>query len=126
MWSKGTIGITCAVLICMACVLWMAARGRNSLTTQTYSQFLDQVQSGQVASVIVSGRNSGAVEATCRLKDGKTVRTVLPADYRDALAAMQNNLVNIEIRDFSVDAFSLLMKATPFLLVLGIWICLVI
>jgi ATP-dependent Zn protease len=124
--SKGKIAITCAVVICVAGVLWMAITGQRSLTTYTYSQFLEQVHSGQVASVIVIGSNSGAVEATCRLKDGKTVRTVLPSDYRDALVAMQNKLVSIEIRDSFSGPFPLLIKATPFLLVLGIWIYLMI
>jgi hypothetical protein len=80
---------------------------QRSLATFTYSQFLDQVRSGQVASVVVIGSNSGAVEAICRLKDGKTVRTVLPSDYRDALVAIQDKLVNIEIRDVSSEPFRL-------------------
>jgi ATP-dependent Zn protease len=124
--SKGKILITCVVLICVAGVLWMATNGQGSLTTYTYSRFLDQVHSGQVASVVVIDSNSGAVEAACRLKDGKTVRTVLPSDYRDALVAMQDKLVNIEIRDSTLGPFSLLIKAMPFLLLLGIWIYLMI
>lgn len=124
--SKGKILITCVVLICVAGVLWMATNGQGSLTTYTYSRFLDQVHSGQVASVVVIDSNSGAVEAACRLKDGKTVRTVLPSDYRDALVAMQDKLVNIEIRDSALGPFSLLIKAMPFLLLLGIWIYLMI
>jgi hypothetical protein len=76
--------------------------------------------------VIVTRSNSGAVEATCRLKDGKTVRAVLPSDYRDALVAMQDKLVNIEIRNSSSGPFSLLINATPFFLLLGVWIFLMI
>jgi hypothetical protein len=74
--SKGKIAITCTALICVAGVLWMATTGQRSLATYTYSQFLDQVHSGQVASVIVIGNNSAGVEATCRLKNGKSVRIV--------------------------------------------------
>ena len=126
MTSKSTIAILCAALICAAGVLWMATAGQRSLTTLTYSQFLEQVRNGQVASVIVIGANSGAVQATCSLKDGNTVRTVLPADYRDAMVAMQDKLVNIEIRDSSSEPFRLFMNATPFLLLLGFWILLMI
>lgn len=120
--SKGKIAITCAVLIGVAGVLWMATASQRSLTTITYSQLLDQVLSGQVASVVVIGSNSGAVEATCGLKEGKTVRTVLPSDYRDALVAMRDKLVNIEIRDASSEPLRYLINATPFLLLLGVWI----
>src|SRR5690348_6262535 len=126
MGSKGKTAITCAILVCVAGALWIATAGKRSLTSYTYSEFLDQVHSGQVASVVVIGSNSGAVEATCRLKDGKTVRTVLPSDYRDALVAMQDKLVNIEIRDSSSGSFSLLINAAPFLMLLGIWIYLMI
>jgi hypothetical protein len=72
------------------------------------------------------GGNSGAIQAICRLKDGNAVRTVLPSDYRDALVAMQNKLVNVEIRDSSSGSLRLVMKATPFFLLLGVWILLAI
>src|SRR2546425_6990115 len=124
--SRGKIAITCGVLVCVAGVLWMTTTGQRSLTTYTYSQFLDQVHSGQVAGVVVIGSNSGAVEATCWLKDGKAARTVLPSDYKDALLAMQDKLVNIEIRDSSSEPLRLLMNATPFLLLLGVWVVLMI
>jgi ATP-dependent Zn protease len=124
--SKQKIAVTCGVLVCVAGVLWMTTTGQGSPTMYTYSQFLDQVHSGQVASVVVIGSNSGVVEATCRLRDGKTARTVLPSDYKDALLAMQDKLVNIEIRAFSPEPLRLFMKATPFLLLLGIWVVLMI
>ena len=73
------------------------------------------------------GSNSGAIQAICRLKDGNAVRTVLPSDYRDAMVAMQDKLlVNVEIKDSSSGSLQLLIKATPFLLLLGVWIFLVI
>ena len=74
----------------------------------------------------IMGSNSGAIQAICRLKDGNAERTVLPSDYRDAMVAMQDKLVNVEIRDSSSGPLHLVMNATPFLLLLGIWIFLVI
>jgi len=124
--SKAKIATACVALVCVAAVLWMAATGRRSLTTYTYSQFLDQVYRGQVASVVVIAGNSRAVEATCRLKDGRAARTVLPSDYKDALLAMREALVNIEIRDPSSEPLRLLMNAAPFLLLLGVWAVLMI
>jgi ATP-dependent Zn protease len=92
----------------------------------TYSQFLDRVRTGQIAGVIVMGSNSGATAAICRLKDGNSVRTVLPRDYRDTLVAMQDNQVNIEIRDAASEPLQLLWKASPFLLLLGVWVFLML
>src|SRR5229473_1982750 len=97
--TKTKIAIICAVLICLAGALWMAQTSQPSSTTLTYSQFLEKVRTGQIASVIVMGSNSGAIQAICRQKDGNTEQTVLPSDYRDALAAMQEKQVNFEIRD---------------------------
>src|ERR1019366_942572 len=124
--SKATIAIICAVLISVAGVLWIATTSQRSLTALTYSQFLEKVRTGQVASVIVMGSNSGAIQAICRLKDGNAVRTVLPSDYRDAMVAMQDKLVNVEIRESSSGPLQLIMNATPFLLLLGVWIFLMI
>src|SRR5712692_5135442 len=82
--SKAKFVILCAVVICLAGVLRTIGSQRD-LRKLTYSQFLERVQAGQVASVIVIGSSSGATQVTCRLKDGNTVRTVLPSDYRDAI-----------------------------------------
>jgi hypothetical protein len=119
--SKRKVAITCGLLVIAGGALWMTTKGQGFQTTYTYSQFLDQVHRGQVASVVVTGSKSGPVEASCRMKDGKGARTVLPPDYRDALIAMQDRLVDIEIRDPSREPLRLLMNATPFLLLLGVW-----
>src|SRR5262245_8244747 len=96
--SKRKITIMCALLICIAGVLAIATTGKRPLTTYSYSQFLDQVRNGQVASVVIIDSNSGATGVTFRLKDGQVAQTVLPSEYKDALRAMEEKLVNIEIR----------------------------
>jgi cell division protease FtsH len=120
--SKLTIAIVCAVVLLLAALLWVTSH--PTLKTLTYSQFLEQVRMGRVASVIITGSSSGATPATCRLKDGNTMRTVLPLDYRDAMAAMQDKMINIEIRDASSAPLRYFANATPFLLLLGVWIIL--
>jgi ATP-dependent Zn protease len=124
--SRAKIAIICAVLIGVAGVLWVAITGQRSLTTVTYSQFLERVRTGQIAGAILMAGNSGGTEAICRLKEGTEVRTVLPSDYRDALLAMLDNQVNIEIRGSAAGTLPLFMKASPFLLLLGVWIFLMI
>src|SRR5262249_38362720 len=83
MGSKRKIAVVFIALGCLGVVLWLANPGKSSLTTYTYSQFLDQVRGGEVASVVVMGSNSGAADATYRLKSGESVRTVLPSEYGD-------------------------------------------
>ena len=122
---KAKIPIIWAVAICLAGILWIAG-SRRGLTTLTYSEFIEQVRAGQIASVTIIGGNSSATQATCRLKDGNTVRTVLPSDYRDAMVAMQDKLVNIEIQDSSSGPLRPILNAAPFLLLLGVWSFLVI
>jgi ATP-dependent Zn protease len=122
--SKTRIAILCVVLLGVLGLLWWAGAGQGSIPALTYSRFLEEVRTGQVAAAIIFGNNSGAIQATCTLKNGKTVRTVLPSDYRDALRVMRDNLVNIEIRDASSGSLRILMNATPFLLLLGLWILL--
>jgi hypothetical protein len=115
--------ITAATVVIVAATIWVAAeKGHGAEPRLTYSQFLASVQSGQVASVIILGTNSGAVTAICRLADGGTVRTVLPADYRDALHALQNKQVNIEIRDSSTEPLRLLINMTPFIILMAFWL----
>jgi ATP-dependent Zn protease len=122
--SMPRIAILCAVVICLAGLLWMAAGSGGGQSKLTYSQFLEQVRAGQVTSVTIIGSHSGVTPATCRLKDGNTVRTVLPSDYRDALAAMQDKLVDIEIQDASSGRLRFFTNATPFFLLLGVWVVL--
>ena len=121
-----SVAIICAVLICVAGALWVATTNQRSLTTLTYSKFLEKVRTGQIAGVIVMDSNSGATEAICRLKDGNAARTVLPSDYKDALAAMQDKLVNVEIRHSSSGPLRLFINAAPFFVLLGVWIFLMI
>ena len=122
--SKAKLAIICTVLISVAGVLWMTKTSQRSLNTLTYSQFLEKVRTGQIATVIIMGSNSGAIRAICQLKDGNVEQTVLPSDYRDAMAAMQDKLVNIEIRDSSSVPLQLLYYS-PFILILAVWIFLV-
>jgi ATP-dependent Zn protease len=123
--SKAKIAIICVVVICLASVL-LTSGSRRGPTMMTYSEFVAQVRAGRVASATVIGSNSGATQATCHLKDGNTVGTVLPSDYRDAMAAMQDKLVNIEIQGSSSGPLRPIVNAAPFLLLLAVWIFLVI
>ena len=122
--TKQKIAIACGAIMLLAAMTWAVTTHQRSVTTYTYSHFLTLVRGGKLAGVVIFDNNSGAAAATCSLKDGNTGRTVLPANYKDALRAMQEQLVNIEIRGGSAEVQ--LVKATPFLLLLALWIILLI
>jgi ATP-dependent Zn protease len=119
MTSKLRTALICAVGILLA---GMALASQRSQSKLTYSQFLEQVRSGQVVSVIVKWSNSGATQATCRLRDGTNARTILPSDYRDAMVAMQEKRVNVEIQDPYSGPLGLIGRAVPFFVLIGVWV----
>ena len=109
------------VLIGVAALLWAVIQNRPSPPKATYSQFLEQVQAGRVSKAIIEAEHTGANPVTYSLKDGSRARTVLPWDYRSALEAMQQKMVDIEIRDASSRWIRVLLNASPFLVLLGFW-----
>ena len=121
--SKLKIAVLCLVLICAAGAVWLTTQSQQDVPNSTYSEFLHEVRSGHVTNVVLVGN---AVKATYRLKDGKTVETTLPSDYKDALTTLQEKQVNIEIRDSSSDPRRLAVNAVPFFLLLGFWLLLLI
>lgn len=114
------VGFTAVILL--GVLGWMLSGKERYPIKATYSQFLQQVRDGRVASVIIIASSSSASQATYILKGGEERRTVLPSHYRDALAAMQESHVEIEIRP---GGSPVLMNAAPFLLLLAVWVFLV-
>ena len=98
----------------------VATRGPVHAPTVSYTQFLDEVRSGRISNVIITPNNSGSVRATSRWKQDRTVETVLPADYRDALEAMLEENVDVEIQPRPAGW----ANAAPFLTLAGSWVVL--
>jgi len=120
--TKITTALLAAALLCAAILIWTSAGSHAGQSTISYSQFLQQVEGGQVAEVKISAGDSAADAAKIRLKDGHTAKTVLPGDYSVALAAMQQRMVNVEIQDASASPMRLVINAGPFLILLAVWI----
>ena len=109
------------VLFVAATLAWTVSQNKPSPPNATYSQFLEQVQAGRVSKAIIEAEHTGANPVTYSLKDGRQARSVLPWDYRSALEAMQQKMVDIEIRDASSQWIRVLLNASPFLVLLGFW-----
>lgn len=111
-----------AVLIGVAVLLWAVVQNKPTPPKATYSQFLQQVQAGRVTNAVIVASNRGPNPVDYNLKDGARMHTVLPHNDRDALEAMQQKLVDIEIQDGSSRWTQVLWNATPFLLLVAFWL----
>jgi cell division protease FtsH len=112
-----------SVLAVVAATLVIAISQRPLQPRATYSEFLKRVQAGEVAKATVEvAARSGVDQIDYTLKNGNRVKTVVPSDDREALAAMRDKLVSVEIRDASSTPLRLLLNATPFLLLLALWV----
>jgi len=108
------VKILCAALVLTAGIWWILGRGEERLPMVSYTRFLGEVGDGQVANAVVSG----GARTTFQKTDGSRAATVLPPDYRDALAVMLEKGVNIEIQE----GRSMAKNAAPFLVLLGCWV----
>jgi ATP-dependent Zn protease len=110
------------VLLVVAIALALAVGDRtNRVAMATYTDFLQQVQAGAVDNARIVTPDAGATQVIYKLKNGSRMQTIAPRDYREALTAMQQMLVNVEIRDAGSQRFRVLLNSAPFLILLGVW-----
>jgi ATP-dependent Zn protease len=108
------------VLLAVAALLFAVVRSRPTPVKATYSQFLSQVQSGEVLKATINNAHPGANPVEYSLKDGTRMESVLPANYRDALDAMQQKVVNVEI-EAGPQWPRFAANSAPFLILMGFW-----
>jgi ATP-dependent Zn protease len=108
-------------VLVVAAALALAVGNRSNGTRATYSEFLRQVQAGQVTKAVIVAGNSGANPITYSLKNGSRENTFLPKDYGDVLATLQRKMVNIEIQDAAWQWLRMMSNAAPFFALLGFW-----
>jgi cell division protease FtsH len=84
----------------------------------TYTQFIHDVTDHKVKEVTVNG-----MEVKGTYTDGTAFHTLKPADYPDVYKVLQDNGVNIDIKEpNSSNWVSIMVNAIPFILVLVFWI----
>ena len=110
------------VMICTAFLLWNVVKsgspGREK--TYTFTQFMEEVQNGNVAEVTIQNGN----QVGGKLKNGNLVfRTTIPANYPDIYKALQDQKVSIDIKEANSNNWvTLLVNASPFILLIAFWI----
>jgi cell division protease FtsH len=109
------------VLICVAVLLWTVVRsgGRQKERQLSFTAFLQEVDAGKVKSVTISGN-----EVQGEYKTGDMgLRTTIPMNYPDATTRMIEKGVDINVKESSSSGWvSLLVNASPFILLLAFWI----
>jgi ATP-dependent Zn protease len=112
--------LSVALLCVLAAGVWVVRRPQPSVT---YSQFLAHVKAGEVKEATVTVEpGSGTDLIAYTLANGSQMKTVIPPDYREAMAAMREKMVDVEMRDGSSTPVRLLTNSIPFFLLLGVWI----
>ncbi|MBZ5591541.1 MAG: ATP-dependent zinc metalloprotease FtsH [Acidobacteriia bacterium] len=109
------------VLICVAVLLWTVVRTGKSKTQDpiNFSQFLDDVENARVKAVTFNG-----TDVTGDYKDvNKGFRTQVPINYPDLYKKLEDKKVTMDFKEAnSGNWISLLVNASPFILLLAFWI----
>lgn len=107
------------VILGSALVLWQITRRGNQtppVPEISYSDFLSQVQNGNVSSVRLSGRRATGVD-----RAGKSFQVIVPTAQSDLMAALQQNKVEIWLSNDEVSSSAWLFNLAPLVLLAFIW-----
>ncbi len=109
------------VLIMVVVLFWTVVRtGQHRDDRQlTFTQFVNDVKANKVKDVTING-----MEVHGAYKDDNTrLHTLIPANYPDIYKLLQENGVNIDIKEAnSGNWISILVNAVPFILLFAFWI----
>jgi len=109
------------VLICVAVLLWTVVRTGKNRPQQTvnFSQFLADVEAGKVKTVTFRGTDVQGDYKDANL----SFNTQVPANYPDIYKKLEEKGVTMDIKEQnSGNWISLLVNASPFILLLAFWI----
>ncbi len=109
------------VLIMVVALLWTVVKsGQKRADRQlTFTQFVNDVKAGKVQSVTING-----MEVQGQYKDDNGgLHVLIPANYPNIYTLLQDNGVNIDIKETNTSSWvGLLVNAIPFILLIAFWI----
>jgi len=115
-------GIFWVVLACVLVLLWnVVSRAKNSPVKEiSFTEFVSDIDAGKVKSVTISN----GMEVTGEYKDNTAkLHTLIPANYPEIYKTLQDKGVGIGIKEASGSGWvSVLINASPFILLLAFWI----
>jgi cell division protease FtsH len=113
-------GVFWVVLVCVALLAWQVVKSGRTRPqkTITFTGFIREVEAGKVWKVTIS---DGHVQG--EYKDNASIlHTLIPRHYVEIYKILQDSGVEIEIEEKSGGWVSVLINASPFLLLLAFWV----
>jgi cell division protease FtsH len=108
-------------LLCTAILLWRVVQTGSTTREEelNYTQFVQAVKDGKVSKVTITNGDQVSGE----MSGGSKLTTVLPSDYPNSIALLEENGVVITVEKSSTPPWlSFLLNASPFILLFGFWI----
>ena len=114
------------VMLATAVLLWQVVKTGTPNREQelNFTRFMNEVEAGNVAEVTISGTPNAPPEIHGKFKkDNQGFKTFVPVAYPDMIKSLRDRGVVINVKDVSSTSYlSLLVQASPFLLLIGFWI----
>ena len=110
-----------AVLICVAVLLWAVMRQGHTKPDRAlnFSEFLTEVEAGNIKSVTLNGSEVKGDYANGR----DAFHTTVPANYPKLYDLLNDKKVQMTFSDSSSNGWvSILVQSSPFVLLIGFWI----
>ena len=110
-----------AVLICVAVLLWAVMRQGHTKPDRAlnFSEFLTEVEAGNIKSVTINGNEVKGDYANGR----DAFHTTVPANYPKLYDLLSDKKVQMTFSDSSSNGWvSILVQSSPFVLLIGFWI----
>jgi len=114
------------VMLATAVLLWQVVKvgTPNKEQELNFTRFWNEVEQGNVAEVTIIGASNAPPEVRGKFKkDGQAFKTTVPANYPPLIEKLREKNVVIQVKEPSnTSLLSLLVQASPFLLLIGFWI----
>ena len=110
-----------AVLICVAVLLWAVVKNGHTKPDRplNFSEFLSEVQNGNIKSVNINGNTVKGDFSTGH----DSFHTVVPSNYPKLYDMLSDKKVQMQFNENNSNSWvSILVNASPFLLLIGFWI----
>ncbi len=115
-------GIFWVILACVLVLLWQVVKAAKNKPDKaiTFTEFISDVEAGKAKRVSISG----GIDVKGTYKDGTSdLPTTIPANYPEIYKLLQDKNVEIDIKEASGAGWvSVLINASPFILLLAFWI----
>ena len=111
------------VMLATALLLWQVVKTGSPSSRErelSFTDFITNIEQGNISEVTIFGNNE--VRGQFK-KDSTRLKTVVPNDYPDLIRILREKGVIITVKESSTSTWvSILVNASPFLLLIGFWI----